>query len=323
MQNKFYIIFALLFLQQTLFANNILTDYRLNGIVNIEKHMDRELSKTDYWNEYLQDKDTTFGYIESYSNILACNKNKSTLAMYKKNKNKKYKLHKKYSAFTGKNKGEKHREGDLKTPIGIYKITKKLSKIDSFYGPLAFVTSYPNTYDKYEDREGHGIWIHGLPTDQQRDEFTKGCIAINNDDLEDLDENIDINKTLLIISSQDIKTNISKKKLSILLANLYGWRYAWKYSDIESYLQFYSTKFKRFDGKNYNSFTHYKTRIFRKKEKKKIIFDNINILPYPGASELYKISFKEYYKSNSFQFTGNKVLIVELKNRQIKILTEK
>ncbi len=323
MQNKFYIVFTLLFFHQFLSADNILTDYRLNGIANLEQHMDKELSKTDYWNEFLQNKDTTFGYIESYSNILTCNKNKSRLCMYKKNKNETYQLHKQYNAFTGKNKGEKHREGDLKTPIGIYDITRKLSNVDSFYGPLAFVTSYPNTYDKYQNREGHGIWIHGLPTDQQRDNFTKGCIAINNNSLEYLNENIDITQTLLIINSEDVEKNISKNKLSLVLANLFAWRYSWIYNDIESYLQFYSEQFKRFDGKDYNSFTRYKKRIFRKKEDKKILITNINVIPYPGTSDLYKISFKESYKSDSFEFTGNKILIVELKNKQIKILTEK
>ena len=323
MQNKIYILFTLLFLQQILFAGNILTDYRLNGIENLEQHMDKELSKTDYWNEYLQSKDTTFGYIESYNKILTCNKNKSLLCMYTKDKNKSYILQKKYSAFTGKMSGEKHREGDLKTPIGIYNITRKLSNVDSFYGPLAFVTSYPNTFDKYKSSNGHGIWIHGLPLDQERDTFTKGCIAIDNSNLEYLDANIDISKTLLIINSQDIEKNISKQKLSLILANLFAWRYAWIYNDIQGYLKFYSKEFKRFDGKNYNSFTHYKTRIFKKREKKKIVFTNINVIPYPGASDLYKISFKEYYKSNSFEFTGNKILIAELKNNQIKILTEK
>ncbi len=323
MQNKFLLLLLLLLSQNLLSANDILTDYRLHGIKNLEKSMDKALSQPDYWKRYIQTKDTTFGYLESYNNILTCNKNNSTLCIYKKNAHKAYQLEKKYSAFTGKNSGEKHKEGDLKTPIGIYKLTKKLSHVDPFYGPFAFVTSYPNTYDKYKKSEGHGIWIHGLPLDRKRDTFTKGCIAINNSDIEDLDENIDINKTLLIIDSKDVKKHISKETLSVLLANLYAWRYAWLYNNIDDYLAFYSKDFKRFDGKNYSSFTHYKKRIFRKKEKKKILFTNINIIPYPSTKDVYKISFKEYYKSPSFEFTGDKVLIVKLKDTQIKILTEK
>ena len=108
----------------------------------------------------------------------------------------------------------KKKEGDLKTPLGIYELTKKISKLDSFYGPLAFVTSYPNIYDKFRGKNGSGIWIHGLPTEQKRDEFTKGCIAINNSNLETLDKYININSTMLIINSS--KT-IQKGSISLTI----------------------------------------------------------------------------------------------------------
>ncbi|MCF6310123.1 MAG: L,D-transpeptidase family protein [Sulfurimonas sp.] len=219
------------------------------------------------------------------------------------------------------------KEGDLKTPVGIYEIVKKLSKdtnLDSFYGPLAFVTSYPNVYDSYRGKNGSGIWIHGLPLEQTRDEFTRGCIAINNPNIECLDNNIDISKTLLIINNSKIKKNISKKMLTSILSQFFSWRYAWLYNDIGSYLDFYSNEFIRNDGMNITKFKNYKTRIFRKIEKKSIIFNNINIVPYPNSDNVFQITFKEFYKSDTFEFTGNKTLIVTVdKNKKIKILTEK
>ena len=249
---------------------NILTSYRTNGIKNIEKQLDLELTDEKYWSEFIKDKDTSFGYIESYSNILTCDKSKSTLSLYMKDSNKHYKLQKKYTAFTGKKKGDKVEEGDLKTPLGVYTITKKISKLDSFYGPLAFVTSYPNYYDKFRGKNGSGIWIHGLPTEQTRDEFTKGCIAINNSSIECLNKNIDIDKTLLIISSKDREKDISKKIFTSILSSLYTWRYAWLYANIDKYLEFYASDFVRFDGMNYKKFKKYKTRIFKKIEKKQL-----------------------------------------------------
>ena len=130
-----------LFLASTLFANDLLNDYRENGLHNIEKKMDFELTKKEYWSEYLQEKDTTFGFIERYSAILTCDKSDSTLQLYKKDSNSSFSLVKGYSAFVGEVKGDKTKEGDLKTPTGIYRLTKKISNPDSFYGPLAFVTS--------------------------------------------------------------------------------------------------------------------------------------------------------------------------------------
>lgn len=312
-----------LLLSTSIFANNILTDYRINGIQNVQKHMDNELTKVEYWKEHLKNLNTKFGYIESYSNILTCNKSESTLTLYIKDNNESYKLQKKYNAYTGKMDGDKIKEGDLKTPVGIYNLTKKISKLDSFYGPLAFVTSYPNTYDKYRGKNGSGIWIHGLPTEENRDEYTKGCIAIDNASIECLDKNIDIQKTLLIIKSKKEKEHIKKELLSSLLANLYSWRYSWIYNDIDSYLNYYSSEFVRYDGMNYKRFLKYKKRIFKKSEKKEIIFNNLNIVPYPDTNDLYKVSFKEQYKSNSFEFTGEKILIVKFDNNKFEIITER
>ncbi len=320
-QNKFYLL--LFILTSSLFANNILTDYRMNGIHNVQKQMDSELTKVEYWDLQLKNLDTKFGYIESYSNILACDKSNSTLTLYTKDNNQSYRLKKQYSAYTGKLEGDKAKEGDLRTPIGIYNITKKISKLDSFYGPLAFVTSYPNVYDKYRGKNGSGIWIHGLPTQQERDEYTKGCIAIDNSSIKGLDKNIEIDKTLLIIKKEEHKKDIDKATLSVILSELYSWRFSWIYNDIKSYLNYYSPEFVRYDGMNYKRFQKYKRRIFQKEEKKEIIFNNLNVLPYPNSSNIYKISFQEKYRSKNFEFTGDKVLVVKYENSKIKIITER
>ena len=302
---------------------DVLTQYRNYGIQNLEKQFDQELSKRDYWDKYLENRDTTFGYIESYDNILTCDKSQSTLTLYMRDDNNSYSLTKEYSAFTGKIKGDKKREGDLKTPIGVYTLTKKLSKVDSFYGPLAFVTSYPNSYDMYKGKDGSGIWIHGLPVHQERDSFTKGCIAINNKNIECLDRHIDISKTILLINEKNEHKSISKDELSNVLAGVYAWRYSWLYNETENYLNFYDETFKRFDGMNKEDFSKYKTRVFNKSENKSIIFNKLNVIPYPGSDNLFKVTFYEIYKSNSFSFTGDKVLILKLENSSIKIITEK
>ncbi|QOP46706.1 L,D-transpeptidase family protein [Sulfurimonas paralvinellae] len=323
--HKFTFVLLLTFLSTSLFAadTDLLTQYRKNGIKNIEKMLDKELTQEIYWENYLKNVDTTFGYFESYDNVLACDKTNSKLCIYKKDDNNSYQLKREYSAFTGKLQGDKEREGDLRTPIGIYDIVKKITKVDSFYGPMAFVTSYPNVFDKYKGKTGQGIWIHGLPMHQERDSFTKGCIAIDNTSIKCLDKNIDINKTVLIIDKELPEKQHSKKEFSTILSNLFAWRYAWIYNDIESYLGFYAPEFKRFDGMDIEKFTKYKKRIFNKQEKKTIIFNDINIIPYPETDNVFKIKFKEKYRSPSFSFTGDKVLIVKLEKKHLYIITEK
>ncbi|MEA3331762.1 MAG: L,D-transpeptidase family protein [Campylobacterota bacterium] len=317
-------ILILILISLSLHANEVLTNYRINGITEIEKKMDLKLTKKEYWSEYLKNRDTSFGYIEAYSSLLTCDKSNSTLQLYKQDENSTFRFKKEYNAFTGKKQGDKIMEGDLKTPVGIYRITKKIQKLDSFYGPLAFVTSYPNSYDKFRGKNGHGIWIHGLPTHQIRDEFTKGCIAINNSNIKCLDKRINIEETLLIINEKKTLKNSSKDILSSILSQLFLWRYSWLYSDIDTYLEFYSNDFIKNDKMNLNRFKKYKTRIFQKNEKKTIIFNNINIIPYPNTLNIYQITFKEFYQSKNFQFEGKKTLMVRLnKNNKIKIFTEK
>jgi len=322
------LLFGFLLLStSSLFASSALTYYRENGLANLEKQLDLQLTQTQYWTNHVHTVDTRFGYIEEYSSILTCSKDDATLSIYTKGEDNEYVLNKTHNAYTGKNSGDKTREGDRKTPVGIYTLTEKLSKetkLDPFYGPLAFVTSYPNIYDNYLGKNGHGIWIHGLPIKRSRDKFTKGCIAIKNSNIECIGKKIDIEKTLLIINSHKVNQDISKLTLASILAELYKWRYTWLYSDIDGYLSFYASDFVRSDGVNFENFKRYKTRVFKKDEKKSIIFRNINVIPYPNRENIYQITFKEFYKSQSFEFIGNKTLMVRVdSNGKIKIFTEK
>jgi murein L,D-transpeptidase YafK len=227
--------------------------YLTQGSDGIEKLLDKELTKSSFWQSELKDHDTTFGYFQSTKSVLLCDKSKSKLYLYNKDKNGKFKLRKEYSAFTGKKNGDKSHEGDLKTPVGVYKLEKRLDKVDSFYGPLAFVTSYPNVYDRIRGKTGSGIWIHGLPYNQKRDDYTKGCIAIENSLLECMDKNLNTDQSILLI---DEKLNLkpTKDNLSHLLSSLFEWRYDWIYNDFEGYMSFYDSTFTRDDGKNYNVF---------------------------------------------------------------------
>lgn len=310
----------------SIYAHDILTDYRINGIEDIEKQLDQELTQKSYWDNQIKNKDTSFGYLESYSHVLSCDKNSSTLSLFKKDVNNTFVEMKSYNAFTGKADGDKKYEGDLKTPIGVYNINERLdknTKLDPFYGPLAFVTTYPNLYDKARGKNGSGIWLHGLPINQKRDDFTRGCIAIDNKSIECLDNNINISKTVLIINPSSKKNVTSKDTLSTILSNLYEWRYAWKYSDIAKYLSFYSDDFKKTNGETFNRFKTNKEFVFQKKEDKTIIFNNINIFKYPNTDGVYQISFDEYYKTKYYKFVGNKTLMIKLDSEnKIQIFLE-
>ncbi len=101
-----------------------------------------------------------------------------------------------YKVALGKNPiGHKRREGDKKTPEGRYYIEKR--NPNSNYH-LSLKISYPNDEDwsnaeKFGVSPGGLIMIHGLPngkewiapTHRQKD-WTDGCIAVTNDEIEEI-----------------------------------------------------------------------------------------------------------------------------------------
>lgn len=303
----------------SLFSADIMIFYKSGGA----KAYDKLMASPTYWNDLLRAHDLRFGYFDKTVSLLACFKDKGTLELYAPDAQKRFSLKKRYPALTGKYQGDKATEGDHRTPIGIYTLTEKKNKVDPFYGPMAFVTSYPNLYDRIRGKNGHGIWIHGVPMNGTREAFTKGCIAINNTDLVNLDQNINPSKTLLIIDAK-AKKSPETSAYSSILAALYGWKYAWTYNDLDSYLSFYDPSFKRYDGMGYEPFKLYKQRVFAKEETKTITFENITILPYPGERRnLFMVTFDEIYVSDNHRFEGEKSMLVSFNDdKTVSILTE-
>lgn len=302
------------------FADESIILYKNGG----KKLFDTQLDKPIYWLYKLSNKDLRFGYYERLGSLLKVEKEKGSLELYvpNNNNNDQFLLKRRYSALTGKNPGDKKIEGDLKTPIGVYRFVQKKKTVDPFYGPMAFVTSYPNLYDRIRGKSGDGIWLHGVPLSGSRDPFTRGCVAINNSDLMQLDQTINPYETLVIIDTTFKPLN-SPTAYSTILSELYRWRAAWINNDLTTYLSFYDPEFKKTDGTRFNQFKSMKERIFAKQESKTIDFEEMNITPYPGEKNLFWISYKQTYNSESYRHSGNKSLLVKLTtNQSISILIE-
>ena len=307
-----------------LFSNiNIFTKYRSGE--NWQKDVDKYLYSDKYINSLLKNKDVTFGYYDNPTNIIVCYKNKRVVDVYDFNNKLKLK-HKFNNILTGKNNGDKWSEGDGKTPLGVYILKYKLNdeKLNDFYGPLAYPTNYPNLYDKFLGKKGHGIWIHGFPKDNPNRKFdTKGCIALPNSELIKLSKIIDYQNSILIINTDNLpKTN--KQKIATILKEIFKWRYAWKYNDLNTYLSFYDKKiFKKANKYDFQKFAEMKKNIFTHQKNKILKFKNIQIIPYPNKNKnIYQVQFLEIFKANKSQFIGKKILYLKLKNNKISIFLE-
>jgi murein L,D-transpeptidase YafK len=92
-------------------------------------------------------------------------------------------------------KGHKEREGDFRTPEGLYFLEARNPESDYF---LSIKISYPNDRDRSHARAqgvdpGGQIMIHGQPNLPKFDErryqgwdWTDGCIAVSNSDMVDI-----------------------------------------------------------------------------------------------------------------------------------------
>lgn len=324
---KKYILIFLLFISLPTFANesfleSILDNYRENGLKSLEKKLDWALTYKSYWEKKVNKYITKYGWYENPQYILFCDTNRKRLDLVYVDNNKIKKLLSSSIAI-GKNGYGKSKEGDYKTPIGVYKIIEKRYKIDtSIYGPFAYVLNYPNKLDKSFQRDGHGIWIHGFPIDCKDKKFTKGCVATPNNNLLQIDKKIDYGKSIVIISPYKNLVRSSKDIVN-LLSFIYKWRYYWKYNDFKNYISLYSKDLKTVYG-NYKKFANRKKRIFARNYKKEIRFTNIKITPYPnlGKESIWRVEMDEFYKAPNLTFKGKKILYIRKEKTGFKIWRE-
>ncbi|WP_186441200.1 L,D-transpeptidase family protein [Desulfamplus magnetovallimortis] len=102
---------------------------------------------------------------------------------------------------TGEAYGRKKIEGDKKTPEGVYFIKDVFEDryLSPIYGKRAFTTDYPNLMDIMFGRTGSAIWIHGTNKILKAMD-SNGCVAMNNDDVVNLDKFIETDMTPVIIT---------------------------------------------------------------------------------------------------------------------------
>ena len=321
------LIFVFLFLSVLNAVNNDFSRIYLNGgIYAVEKALNEDFVKKEFWIDQLKDQNSSLGYYTKDCAIVLINKKNKTFDLFY------YENGKLINKFFQKNiltglMGDKKIEGDLITPMGFYELGKKFFPGDPYYGPFAFSTTYPNLFDRVNGKTGSGIWIHGYPLNGDRiDEMrTRGCIALFNDKLEEFSTLIK-DKTVYVIIEEDKKVRANKDEISSILSSLFNWKKAWSENDINLYLSFYDKdKFKKYDKTDYKKFAESKKAIFSKNDKKTISFSNINISPYPNVNndKIFRISFYEDYYTKNYQFKGDKILYVRLdKDGKIKILSE-
>ncbi|MEM7584188.1 MAG: L,D-transpeptidase family protein [Acidobacteriota bacterium] len=200
----------------------------------------------------------------------------------------------------------KAREGDEKTPLGIYFVTSYIpgDELPAIYGVGAYPLDYPNTWDRRRDRTGSGIWIHGTDKDEESllPKSSRGCLTLHNHDFETLEDLVEIRRTPVIVSDRVDWVDPAEVAAMRdgLAAAIEAWRQDWESLDTDRYLSHYSRDF-RTDSMNLRRWSSHKRRVNANKSYIRVGIDDLGIYAYPGEPGLYLVTFDQSYESSNYR----------------------
>ena len=215
-----------------------------------------------------------------------------------------------YYVSVAKQGMSKLRQGDKRTPVGVYFITTKLDpdNLGDLYGHGALPINYPNEWDQRMGRTGYGIWLHGVPenTYSRAPYSSDGCLAMSNEHIALLMDTLDTGSTpVIIVEDLKILSEGNRDRLQrTLISRLKQWRHAVASNNINHVLRYYSEEFS--NGEDADQLmvatgaleatsplvtdVNYSESI---KDKADISLHDISMFLYPGEQDLVVVSFRQ------------------------------
>ncbi|MBG0778198.1 MAG: L,D-transpeptidase family protein [Desulfovibrionaceae bacterium] len=220
-----------------------------------------------------------------------------------------------FPCTTGQELGDKQREGDLRTPEGVYFVERRLSSgLDyDLYGKEAYTLNYPNPVDRLRGKSGSGIWIHGRGHAITPRE-TKGCVALNTPDLASLRGRVPLGTPVIIArdlqwqadgASPHAADDADAVDAKALEQRVNDWARAWERRS-DDFFAFYDpgTLGKR-QRATFRAFRAHKERLFDGLPWVQVMVADLQVLPGPGY---WVTSFGQYYRTASLTSEGVKRL---------------
>ncbi len=197
----------------------------------------------------------------------------------------------------GRQGAGKQREGDGRTPLGVYFVTDELDTrpLHEKYGITAFTLDYPNIWDLRQKRSGGGIWIHGVDpeggTRPPRD--TEGCISLANEDLAELADEFLANTTPVVVTREIVW--LDAEEVSLLRSELETvvglWTAAFASGDMHAYLSLYDAGFERW-GMQRPEWLAFSMQTLGKRRISNASASDLLLLGDPVEDELYLSRFR-------------------------------
>ncbi|MBT8131104.1 MAG: L,D-transpeptidase family protein [Gammaproteobacteria bacterium] len=216
-----------------------------------------------------------------------------------------------YYISGGKNGAHKQRQGDRKTPVGVYFVVDRLpgDKLPDKYGPVAFPVDYPNEWDVRHGRTGGGIWLHGVAssTYSRPPLDSDGCVALSNAELELVAPLLEEGSTPVLIG-EDVEwmpiDQMASRRAKIN-SSIEQWRTDWESGDVNRYLAHYSNEF-RGRGMDKAKWDTYKTKVNSNKKFIDVELDDVSVFAHPYEADMMIVSFRQQYESDRFSSDASK-----------------
>ncbi len=213
-------------------------------------------------------------------------------------------------AGIGRNGFDKKTSGDLRTPVGIYHVTGWMpgAQLPDLYGAGALPLDYPNLWDRFRTKTGHGIWLHGVPraTYVRAPRSSEGCVTMANDDLLALKPYLLKDRAPVVLADRLdwLPRDEVARQREEHLQRIEDWRRKWADQDTEAYLDFYGDDFTT-AGMDHSAFVAHKRRVNRSKGFIDVGIDDISLYRYPGEPMMLA-EFTLRYRSDNFSSVARK-----------------
>lgn len=186
----------------------------------------------------------------------------------------------------GKELGDKEKEGDNRTPEGIYLTRRPIdgAALPAKYGSQAIPINFPNTIDLLQSKTGYGIWLHGVETNSRVEEanVTEGCVAFYNEDIAALGTWLKPNKSIVVIADDATHVNRNEARVAILDSTR-QWLEAWQKRDLDTYTSFYHSEFKH-KKLGLSEYKTYKNAVFKSYKEMTVVMSQVRVITHPKYS---------------------------------------
>ncbi|MBI5519909.1 MAG: L,D-transpeptidase family protein [Desulfovibrio sp.] len=202
----------------------------------------------------------------------------------------------KFACTTGQAQGDKTREGDMRTPEGVYFVEDKVpGKLDyALYGDRAVSLNFPNPVDRLKGKTGHGIWIHGRGK-QLVSQDTRGCVALTAQDIKSLDGQLPSGTPVIIAKKLSWSKEQGNDPTAQQLAErVRQWASDWQNKRERFFDYFQPEKFSQTEGVPFSQFKSHKQGIFSRQPWIHVMVDNIRVIQGP---DYFVTTFEQYYRT--------------------------